>query len=104
MRYALFALAGVYGLLSIVAALVQMKTAQKKDTSILMLLGGLLLLAAVASGWTGWDWDYLAAVSGGILIIVAAWINGKRGGHIHYIHHAVRFAFTVLLVAGFAFL
>lgn len=102
MRYVLYGVAGVYGLLSMAAAAAQMKTAPKKDASVLMLLGGILWLAAITAGWLHWEWDWLAAVSGGVLIIVAAWMNGKRSGRIHYSHHAVRLAVTALLITGFA--
>lgn len=104
MRYVLYGLAGVYGLLSMAAAATQIRTAPKKDAPVLMLLGGLLWLVAVAAGWLRWEWDCLAAVSGGVLILVAAWTNGKRGGQPHYSHHAVRLAVTALLVTGFALL
>ncbi len=102
MRYALYGIAGVYALLHMAAAMTQMKTAEKKDASAEMLLGGILWLAAIAAGWMHWELDWLAAVSGGVLILLAAWTNGKRSGRIHYSHHAVRLAVTALLITGFA--
>ncbi len=102
MRYVLYGITGLYALLSMAAAIAQTKTAAKKDAPALMLLGGCLWLTAIVSGWLGWRFDWLAAVSGGILIILAAWTNGKRSGQIHYTHHAIRLALTALLIAGFA--
>lgn len=104
MRYVLFGITGLYGLLSIIAAGSQVRTVRKKDTALWMLSGGALLLAAIAVSWMGRSWDWIVAAGGGSMILVAAWANGKRGGHIHYLHHAVRLAVTALLVAGFVWL
>lgn len=101
MPYVLYGITGLYALLSLLAAAVQMKSAEKKDAPLTMLLGGTLLLAAIATGWLGWSLDWLAAVVGGVLIMLAAWTNGKRSGQLHYSHHAVRFVVTTLLIAGF---
>ncbi len=101
MKYVLYGITGLYALLSLLAAGVQMKSAEKKDAPLTMLLGGVLLLAAVAVGWLGWSFDWLAAAVGGLLIMLAAWTNGKRSGQLHYSHHAVRLAVTALLIAGF---
>lgn len=45
MKYALYAVTALYGLLSMAAAGTQLRTAEKKDAPVLMLLGGGLLLA-----------------------------------------------------------
>ncbi len=102
MRYVLYGVTGVYALLSMLAAAVQMKTVKKKDMSVLMLLGGALWIAAIVTGWLQWQGDWIVGGSGGILMMVAAWTNGTRSGQLHYSHHAVRLAITVLLTAGFA--
>lgn len=104
MQYLLCAVASVYGVLSVIAACMQIKTVQKKDAPIAMLAGGALMLAASAAQIAGFPLDLCFSLLGGIGISLAAWCNGKRSGNFHLSHHVIRFFLTVLLVAGFALL
>jgi len=104
MKYLLCAVASVYGVLSVIAACLQIKTAQKKDAPITMLAGGALMLAASATQFAGSPLDLCFSILGGIGISLAAWCNGKRSGNFHPSHHVIRFLLTVMLIIGFALL
>ncbi len=101
LKYLVFAVTVVYALLPILAAGAQLRTAAKKDTSVLMILGGVLLLLSVGlelpALWDGW----LIAALGGVCVCVAAFLNGRRSGSFHLQHHVIRLALTLLLVIGF---
>lgn len=97
MRYIICAVAILYAVLSMLAAVVFMRTAKRKDTSIMMLGGGILfILAAILQ-----KADWILATVGGILICASAFMNGKRSGDFHARHHIIRFVLTLLLVLGF---
>lgn len=101
MQYVLYTVTVLYAALSLVAAIAQIRSAAKKDTPALMLCGSLILAFAVilqaVSGAFGW----IPALIGGLLISLAAYLNGRRSGAFHISHHIIRAALTVLLVAGF---
>lgn len=97
MRYVICGITVLYAVLSMLAALTQIKKAARKDTSIMMLAGGLLLVIATVLK----NADWIAAIIGGLLICIAAFLNGKRSGNFHISHHIIRFIITVLLVIGF---
>lgn len=110
----------IYAALCIAAAGAQMKTAEKKDTPALMAAGGLLLFAAAIAKifWAAkgvgtlsesapaplgalWTYGWAVVLAGGALICIAAFLNGKRGGHFHASHHIIRLALTLILAAGY---
>lgn len=97
MRYIICCITVLYAVLSVIAAVSQIKTATHKDTSIMMLGGGLLLVIAIILK----NADWIAAIIGGLLICIAAFLNGKRSGNFHISHHIIRFIITLLLVIGF---
>lgn len=98
MRYIICGITVLYAVLSMLAAVTQIKSATHKDTSLMMLGGGLLLVVATILK----NADWIAVIIGGILICIAAFLNGKRRGILHISHHIVRFIITFLLVIGFA--
>ncbi len=104
MQYVLYVLTALYAVLCVIAAASQLKSAAKRDTPILMLLGSALLLCAVLFQvlWSAWGW--LFAIAGGVLIFLAAFQNGRRGGSFHLLHHIIRGVITLLLVLGFLLL
>lgn len=107
MRYVLYVAVVLYALLCILAAVIQMRTGKNKDTSAMMLSGGAVLIVSVISHGLhniGQAYAWGSAALGGILICIAAFLNGKRSGTLHMSHHIVRFVITVLFVAGFIFL
>lgn len=101
MRYLLYAFTALYALLSVFAAGVQLKTAAKKDTAIVMVCGGVLLLCALLLRLAARPGSWLAAALGGGLIGTAAFCNGRRGNAFHLSHHLVRLALTILLAVGY---
>lgn len=97
MRYFICGITVLYAALSMFAAVIQLKTAVHKDTSIMMLCGGLLLV--IATVFTKADW--IIVIIGGMLICITAFLYGKRSGNLHISHHIIRFILTLLLVVGF---
>lgn len=97
MRYIICGITILYAGLSMLAAVTQIRAATHKDTPIMMLSGGLLLV--VAAFLQNIDW--IVVIIGGGLICIAAFLNGKRSESFHVSHHIIRFIITLLLVIGF---
>lgn len=100
-------LAILFSLLHLIAALTQFKAKDPaaRGSAIVMFCGGIAVaFAAIAhlvgnnSGWI----DALSCATGCLLICFAAYLNGKRAGKVHPLHHVVRGGVAVLLVVGFA--
>lgn len=104
MKYALALVTALYALLSIFAASVQIKTAEKKDAPAMMLSGGICLIGAVVLLFLTASFDWVFAITGGASISIAAYLNGKRSGNLHMSHHITRFCVTLALVIGFILL
>ena len=102
MKYVVFALAIVYALLSIYAALPQWRRSDRKLFALLMTVGSLVLILTAILCLTGWKMDWLLAIIGCLLIVEGAVLNGARVGRSHPKHYAVRFLITLVLVVGFA--
>ena len=101
--YLAYGIAALYALLSIFAAIVQCKSAKKKDAPLMMLGGGMLVLAAVLLQLLSVPFSWVVLLLGGVLISVAALLNGKRSGNLHITHHIIRACLTVALTVGFFF-
>lgn len=104
MRYVLYIITALYGVLSFIAAFSQLKKAEKKTSYAAMAAGALILIAAIGLHLISIPFNWFAAVLGGVLICTAAIYNGKKGGNFHITHHIIRFAVTLLLIAGFIFI
>lgn len=104
MQYVLYVLTALYAVLCVIAAVSQLKSTAKRDTPAMMLLGSAILLAAIPVQILFGAWGWLLAIAGGILISLAAFQNGRRGGSFHLRHHIIRGVFTALLVLGYLFL
>lgn len=104
MIYVLCIITVLYALLNIIAALVQMIKTKQKDTSAIMLGGGIILLSTAVLHIIYIPYAWIGTVIGGLLICTAAFINGKRGGSFHISHHIIRLIVTLLLIAGFIFI
>ena len=96
-----YGVAALYALLSLFAAIVQLKTAKAKDAPLLMMGGGLLMLVAVVLQLVSVSFSWVVLLSGGLLISVAALLNGKRSGTLHASHHIIRACLTLALTVGF---
>lgn len=107
MRIVISVLAILFGLLHIIAAAAQFKSKDPagRGSAVMMACGGIAVICAavahLAGAHPGWE-DALPAASGGLLVCFAAYLNGKRAGQIHPLHHIVRGGIAVLLVIGFA--
>ena len=96
-------IATLFGVLHIIAAVSQLKKT-RYTSHWTMLIGGVLMLLAVALCVTGSALDWTVALFGSLLICMAALMNGRRGGHMHWQHHAVRAVIAIGLIVGFALL
>lgn len=99
MRYLICGITILYAALSMIAAITQIRTKERKDTPIMMFGGGLLLIFSAILA----DIDWIMAAIGGACICIAAFLNGKRSGNFHAHHHIIRSAVTLLLIVGFFF-
>ena len=101
-------IAALFGLLHIIAAASQLGSKKKKKrryvTPWTMIIGGLLMIQAVILCVFGSNLDWASALLGGLFICFAAFMNGRRSGNMHKIHHVIRAAVALALVAGFALL
>ena len=61
MKYVLYVITALYALLSAFAAIVQMKTAKQKSTSLMMLGGGLILIITVILHILNLPYNWIAA-------------------------------------------
>ena len=94
----------LFGLLSIIAALSQIKNTKRRLSPRLMILGGALLILAVLGMLLKLKADWIIAFAGNALICGAAIYNGLSNDNFHLQHHIIRIALSVLLVTGFMFL
>ncbi len=91
----------LFGVLSMTAAFSQVKSDQKPISAILMIIGSLLLLAAVICNILEQRADYMIALPGCVAICAAAIWNGKRSGQLHIQHHIIRIVLSIVLIIGF---
>ncbi len=105
MNIALCIVSGIFGVLSLIAAVSQLKGEKKSVSSEAMMIGGsVLLLAAIALNIAKLDFDFVAAAAGCAGICAAAGYNGLKSGSFHPKHHIIRITLSLVLIAGFIFL
>lgn len=102
MRVVLNIISTAFAVLSLIAAVSQIKT--RELSHVIMAAGSVLLLAAVAINLLDGGFDWIAGLSGSGMICASAIWNGKRSGSFHIQHHVVRIALSILIVAGFVIL
>ena len=103
----LCAVAALFGLLHIIAAASQLGQKKKKKhyiSSWTMIIGGLLMIQAVVLCVFGSTLDWASALLGGLLVCLAALMNGRRSGNMHKVHHIIRAVIAAAIVVGFALL
>lgn len=103
MRIAVSVLAILFGLLHIVAAAAQFKSKDPaaRGFAVAMACGGINAIGAAISHLAGGMAGDIGALSiACLLICLAAYMNGRRAGKVHTLHHAVRCGAAVLLVVG----
>lgn len=91
----------LFGVLSAVAAVHQMKTEKEPFPALWMLAGSALLIAAVLCGIGKQSYDVLLALLGCAGICAAAIRNGLKSGSFHIQHHIIRITLSLLLIIGF---
>lgn len=104
MKIAVCILALVYGSLSILAPVTQLKNERNKSGNITMLTGGIVFTAAAILEMLDIWLSIVSAVLGAVLICSAAICNGLKNGKVHIQHHIVRFALSAGLIVGFVLL
>ena len=91
----------LFGGLSAVAAISQIKTEKGPFPAVWMLAGSVLLIAAAACGIGQQPYDVLLALLGCAGICAAAIQNGLISGSFHIQHHIIRITLSLLLIIGF---
>ena len=106
MRIALLIVSFLFGGLSLLAAVVQIKTKGEKTplSAFIMIAGALILFAAAICNIAKAQFDYIASFIGCAAICAAAIGNGVQSGQLHIRHHVIRIALSVIVTVGFAFL
>ena len=93
----------LFGALSLIAALSQLKKGLQ-PSHMLMAGGSVILLGAVICNAASLHWDWCIALIGTIMICAAAIWNGKQSENLHWQHHLIRIVLSAALVIGFIFL
>ncbi len=104
MKILLCVISAIFGVLSTVAAVSQLKSDKKQFTAYLMTAGSLTLIAAVILNIVSWRFDYIPAILGCIAICAAAIWNGVKSKQFHIQHHIIRMTLSLVLIIGFIFL
>ncbi len=104
MQILLCVLSLLFGGLSLIAAISQMKKEKKPVSAIIMMIGALMLIAAVICNLCALWFDDIIAVFGCAVICAAAIFNGKKSGQFHIQHHIIRIVLSLILIVGFILL
>ncbi len=105
MNYVVVAIAVVYALLCLYAAVNQLRRERRpkrRRSAWLMLAGAVVLIAAAVLELRGWDLAWLVMLIGGLLTCQAALINGRYSGRNKLQNHAVRFLIVIFFILGSA--
>lgn len=94
----------LFGGLSLIAAISQLRSEKKSPSALIMIAGSLLLIAAVICNLFGQKFDVAAAILGCAAICAAAIMNGIKSKQLHIQHHIIRIALSIILIIGFAVL
>lgn len=94
----------IFGGLSLVAAISQMRDDKKSTSAILMIIGSVMLISAVICNLAKQQFDFVLAFIGCAAICTAAVCNGLKSGDFHIRHHIIRITLSLILVGGFVLL
>lgn len=100
MKTAICIITILYGLLSFVAPLTQIRDRERRVPVITMLCGGLVLILAAVLKLLNIPGAAVLAAAGALAVCAAAVINGRKNGNIHVSHHIVRFLISCGLTVG----
>ncbi len=102
MKWLICILAVLYGILSVLAPLTQLKEKDRRGINFIMLAGGVLLIIAAILKALGRQISLIPVILGAVMISVAAFCNGRKNGKVHIPHHIVRGVLALALIVGFA--
>lgn len=94
----------IFGGLSFIAAISQLRAEKNSMSSILMIVGSVMLISAVICNLAKQQFDYVLALIGCAAICAAAIRNGLRSGNFHIQHHIIRITLSLVLTTGFVLL
>ena len=94
----------IFGGLSLIAAISQMRAEKKSMSAILMIVGSVMLISDVICNLAKQQFDFLLALFGCAAICVAAIHNGLKSGNFHIQHHIIRITLSIILTIGFVLL
>lgn len=94
----------LFGGLSLVAAISQIKSEKKSPSALIMITGSLLLITAVICNMAGRRFDYIIAFPGCTAVCTAAVMNGIKSKQLHIPHHIIRITLSIILIIGFVVL
>ena len=94
----------IFGGLSLIAAISQMRAEKKSMSAVLMIVGSVMLISAAICNFAKQPFDYVLALVGCAAICVAAVRNGLQSGNFHIQHHIIRIALSLVLTVGFVIL
>lgn len=103
MKTAVCIIALIYGVLCVLAPVTQIKVKDRRPANMIMLCGGIMLIAASVLKWLNVSFSVVLAIFGCAMIGFAAISNGIKNGKVHISHHIVRIAISCALAAGFIF-
>ena len=93
----------IYGALVVLAPVTQIKVKDRRLANIVMLGGGIILIAASVLKLLNVSFSVALAILGSVMICAAAISNGIKNGKVHISHHIVRIAISCALAVGFIF-
>ncbi|MBE5801573.1 MAG: hypothetical protein E7319_04725 [Clostridiales bacterium] len=104
MIYAFLLLVSLYALLCVLASASKFRQWKAQPSMISMFTGGVVLAQALVLKTSGFSRSWILALAALIMIAAAAWRNGALQGKVHLSHHLIRWALSLLILAGFVFL
>lgn len=94
----------LFGGLSLIAAVSQIRADKKSVSAIIMIAGSGMLIIAVICNLAKQQFDYVPALVGCLSICIAAIYNGLKSGSFHIQHHIIRISLSLVLSIGFILL
>ena len=94
----------LFGGLSLIAAISQIKTEKKAMPAVLMVAGSVILISAVVCNLANQQFDFVLGLIGCAAICAAAILNGLKNGNFHLQHHIIRILLSLALTIGFILL
>ncbi len=94
----------LFGGLSLIAAVSQIKNDKSSVPAVSMMIGSVILISAVICNLAKQQADFVLALIGCAAICIAAICNGLKSKTLHIQHHIIRITLSLILVIGFALL